>query len=256
MIVPDTQLKPGVPMEHLRWAGEYLVEKQFDTCIVLGDWADMPSLSSYDKGKKSFEGRRYKADIEAAIRGMELFTAPLREYNAHKARLKEKQYKPRLILCLGNHEERILRAIEDDAKLEGVIGIEDLKYESFGFEVYPFLEVVMVDGIAYSHYFTSGVMGRPVTSARALVKAKHCSAVMGHVQACDVFLNETRADGTPIIGIFAGTFYQHQESYLGPQGNFCRRQLVVLNEVDGRGGCDPMFVSMDYLRRKYGQKAA
>ena len=53
MVIPDTQCKPGVPMEHLTWAGQYAVEQKPDVIIHIGDHWDMPSLSSYDKGKGS-----------------------------------------------------------------------------------------------------------------------------------------------------------------------------------------------------------
>ena len=56
----------------------------------------------------------------------------------------------------------------------------------------------------FAHYFTSGVMGRPVPNARQLVMKKHQSCVMGHVQNWDLH-RETRADGTPITGLFAGS---------------------------------------------------
>jgi hypothetical protein len=69
IVIPDTQAKANVPTDHLRWIGQYIVDNWHDTpvkIIHLGDHADMPSLSSYDKGKKSMEGRRYQQDIEAA----------------------------------------------------------------------------------------------------------------------------------------------------------------------------------------------
>ena len=70
-----------------------------------------------------------------------------------------------------------------------------------------FLDVVVIDGIAYSHYFTSGIMGRPVSSAKLMLTKKHMSCVMGHVQDRDIaFAN--RADMKPMIGLFAGIFYQ------------------------------------------------
>lgn len=103
LILPDCQVKRGVPLEHLDWIGQYLVDKQPDVFVCIGDFADMPSLSSYDKGRKCFEGRRYKDDINAAIEGMTRLMAPLKAYNEHKARLKEKQYRPRLVMTLGNH---------------------------------------------------------------------------------------------------------------------------------------------------------
>jgi len=58
-ILPDCQVKPGVPLNHLEWAGRFVVDKRPEVVVCLGDFADMPSLSSYDVGKKSFEGRRY-----------------------------------------------------------------------------------------------------------------------------------------------------------------------------------------------------
>jgi hypothetical protein len=76
-MIPDVQAKPGVPLDHLAWAGNYIAEKQPDVVIVIGDFADMPSLSSYDKGKRSAENKRYKADIEAAHKAMELLMTPI-----------------------------------------------------------------------------------------------------------------------------------------------------------------------------------
>lgn len=58
LVIPDTQVKPNESIDHLLWAGKYAVDMQPDTIICIGDWWDMGSLSSYDKGKKSFEGRR------------------------------------------------------------------------------------------------------------------------------------------------------------------------------------------------------
>ena len=42
----------------------------------------MSSLSSFDVGKKTFEGRRYRNDIEAAHEGMETLLGPIKEYNS------------------------------------------------------------------------------------------------------------------------------------------------------------------------------
>ena len=72
-IIPDCQTKEGVPLEHLTWAGKYCAEKHPDVVINIGDFADMPSLSSYDVGKKDFEGRRYTKDIAATKKAMDLF---------------------------------------------------------------------------------------------------------------------------------------------------------------------------------------
>ena len=107
LIVPDTQCKDGDNFEFLSWIGQYILDQRPDTVIHLGDFADMESLSSYDVGKKSFEGKRYIKDIQAAHVAMGQLLSPLKEFNVKVKRNKEKQYKPRLVLTLGNHEQRL-----------------------------------------------------------------------------------------------------------------------------------------------------
>lgn len=249
LVIPDTQVKPDQPVDHLRWAGLYAAEKKPDVIIHIGDHWDMPSLSGFDVNKKSYEGRRYIRDVEAGIRAMETFLEPIEEERSRLRKNKHKQWNPRLIFTIGNHEQRIERAVESDAKLDGLIGYDDLRLDDMGFEVYDFLEVVVVDGICYSHYFTSGIMGRPVSSAKRLLATQFQSCVMGHVQDRDIAYGR-RADGSPILGLFSGIFYQHDEDYLTPQTNGSWRGIWLLNEVQN-GGCDELPISINYLRDKY-----
>ncbi len=248
-VLPDAQIRDGDNTDFLRAIGNYIVRKQPDVIVNLGDFADMPSLSSYDVGKKSFEGRRYANDIAAAKAAMEVLLAPIKTFNEKAKRNKEKIYRPRMILTLGNHEHRINRAVENDAKLDGVLSVDDLKYEEFGWEVYPFLDVVMVDGVAYSHYFTSGLLGRPVTTASACLSKKHQSCIQGHQQGLQIATGY-RADGSAITCVIAGSCYEHQEDYLGPQGNNHWRGCLMLHEVHD-GQFDLMNISLKWLKNKY-----
>jgi hypothetical protein len=249
LVIPDCQVKYGEDYTYLTRIGQYIVEKKPDVIVNLGDFVDMESLSSYDVGKKSFEGKRYIKDVEAAKEAMQCLMSPLREFNQRAKKNKEKQYKPRLVLCLGNHEQRIQRAVENDPKLEGLIKYEDLPYGDW--EVHDFLKPVFIDGIAYSHYFPTGVMGRPATTASAMVSKLHMSCIAGHQQGKQVAYGK-RPDGSTITCIIAGSCYEHNEGYLDHQTNHHFRGLVVLHEV--KNGCfDEMFVSLDYLKGKYAQ---
>lgn len=253
LIIPDTQVKPNEPIDHLTWAGMYAADKKPDVIVHIGDHYDLPSLSSYDVGSRSFEGRRYTADIEAGIKGMQAFLKPIREEQKRLIKNKQKQWNPRLVFTLGNHENRIERAVESDPKIESLMSYDDLQLEDMGWEVYDFLDVAVVDGIAYSHYFTSGVMGRPVSSAKLMLSKKAMSCCMGHVQDRDI-ATMRRADGKQLLGLFAGIFYQHDESYLTPQTNGSWSGIWMLNEVDD-GSCDFMPISIGYLHDKYHQNA-
>ena len=249
LIIPDTQVKRGVDLSYLEWIGKYIVDKKPDVIVQIGDFADMPSLSSYDVGKKSFEGRRYKDDIEAAKEAMDILLEPMREYNARCRKDKKKQYRPRMVLTLGNHEQRIERAVEGDSKLDGTLGTDDLRYSEAGWEVFDFLDTVSIDGVVYSHYLVSGVMGRPIGTASAMVNKTHQSCVVGHQQGRQVAYGK-RADGSIITCIIAGSCYLHNEDYMGVQGNTHWRGIVVLHDVQD-GQFDEMFVSLKYLRKKY-----
>ena len=194
-VIPDTQVKSGIDTDSLERIGVFLLEKKPDVIVHLGDHWDMPSLSSYDVGKKVFEGRRYKEDILAGNAGMERLLKPITYYNKDRLRKHKKQYTPRKVFLLGNHCHRIERAVNDDPKLDGTIGYQDLKLD--GWEVHPFLEVVIIEGIAFSHYFTTGTAGRPASTASAQLNKKHRSCIAGH-QQCSQIATAIRADGVQL----------------------------------------------------------
>ncbi len=255
LIIPDLQVKPGVPLEHLDWIGQYIVHKKPDVIVQIGDFADMHSLSSYDMGRKAGEGARYRDDIDASTEAMERLMAPLNAYNVHRQRNKKKQYTPRLVLTLGNHENRINRHVEGYPYLADYLSTDDLGFESFGWEVHDFLEAVEIDGILYSHYFPRNANGKVVQTyrgapnARAQVIREMQSCTSGHLQGLDYHIQQT---GTRRHhGIIAGSCYLHDEGFLSPQGTAYWRGVVMKHEVEG-GDYNPMFVSLDYLRRRYG----
>lgn len=249
LVIPDTQIKPGVPLEHIDWIAQYAIEKRPDVIVIIGDWADMASLSSYDIGTKSFEGRKYRDDILAANDALQRFMSPIEKEVARREEKHRVRWRPRKIVTLGNHEYRIEVAIEKDRKLEGLVSTKDLMFDQFGFEVYPFLQPVVVDGVVYCHYFASGVMGRPITTARALLMKLHQSCFAGHQQGRDIAYGK-RADGTTMTAIICGSCYLHDEGYLNPQTNHHWRGIYMLHEVRD-GQFDEMPVSLDFLREKY-----
>jgi hypothetical protein len=249
IIIPDTQAKPGDDFSFMSHIGQYICDKRPDIVLHLGDLADMESLSSYDQGKKSFEGRRYSKDITAAVQAQEALFTPLLSLQIRQRLNKQKVYDPTKIILLGNHENRINRAVNDDPKLDGLLSTDDLRYKDFFDEVLPFLEVVVIEGVAFSHYFTTGQMGRPASSAAAQLNKKHMSCIAGHQQGLQIATGH-RADGRRLTSIIAGSCYEHEEEYLGAQGNQHWRGCLMLHEVvDGQ--FDLMPVSLNYLKGKY-----
>jgi hypothetical protein len=247
-VLPDVQAKPGNNFTFLTNIGKYIVDKQPDVIVCIGDFADMASLSSFDVGTKAYEGKRYTKDVDASHEAMDAFLSPLNNYNAQQRKNGKKQYKPRRVLTLGNHEQRILKAVNKDAKLDGLISIDDLEYEKYGWEVYPFLHTVIIDGVAYAHYFVTGIAGRPASTAAAQLRVVNMSCVAGHQQGKQIAYAK-RGDGATLTSIIAGSCYEHDEDYLNVQGNLHWRGAFMLHEVDN-GHFDEMWLSLNYLNNR------
>lgn len=254
LVIPDTQVQAGVCINHLNALGHYIVSQKPDVVVCIGDFADMHSLSTYDSGKKAGEGARYEADIQASVNAMSALFEPINAYNAQKRRNKEKQYRPDLVLTLGNHENRINRHVNSYPVLDGRLSTDDLSYEAFGWEVHDFLEIVERDGIAYSHYFPRNANGQVVQTirgapnARVQVQREQQSSTSGHLQGLSFHVQQLR--NRRAYGLIAGSFYMHEEDYLGPQGTAYWRGVIVKHEVNN-GSYDPMFVSLDYLLKNH-----
>jgi len=252
LVLPDAQVKEGVDTEHLAWAGQYLVDKRPDTIVCLGDFFDFPSLSFYDKGTLAFEGRRLIKDIETGKAAMELMLNPLKELQARQRAAKKKVYEPRMVFTMGNHCDRLMRVPKNSPEFEGFINYDLLGLEQHGWEVYDFLVPVEIEGIYFVHFLANPFTGKPYGGTAAnIIKNVGKSFVQGHRQCLDVTVRPT-IDGKMQLGIVAGAFYTHHEEYKGPSGNNHWRGMVMLNNVkDGYG--DPCFISIDYLKKKYGK---
>ena len=246
-VMPDTQLKEGVPTDHIIWAARYVADKLPDVLIQPGDWHDMAALSHWDAGKKSSQGRTYRGDIVAGNEGLDLFES---EVKKHAPR----SYKPKKKHGRGNHENRIYLADQADPKAG--YSFNDFNWKKHGWEVHEFLDPFVVDGITYVHYcplndqgqVTNGRNGAP--SAAAQARRMMTSTVCGHKQGLDIAFKYTPS--RTVVSVIAGSFYQHEEAYLTGMGKNYWRGVVVLNDVRDGGMCEPMPVSLDYLRRRYG----
>lgn len=248
LIIPDAQLKPGVPTDHIGWAAQAIVEYRPDVVVVMGDWWDMPSLSTHSKALEK-EGARVYEDVSVGNKMFHTLVAPMEAERARLARGKRKAWNPELHYLFGNHEYRIERAVADNPHLAELLSLAQL--QTPGFTRHPFLEIVNIDGIQYSHYFANTHSGRPIGgSIDNRLNKIGTSFVAGHEQG---FLYGVRQYPGQLTrhGLVAGSFYLHDEHYRGAQGTGEWRGIIVLNEVRD-GTYDIMPLSMNYLRGKYG----
>ncbi len=252
LLIPDCQVRPGVPVNHLTALGNYILDQKPDVIVNIGDFADMHGLSYYDKGTLKGKAQNIQEDLDATANAMDALLSPLREYNRHAVLGHRSRYKPRMVLTLGNHENRITRYLDSNPEQDGLWGLGNLPYKDW--EVHPFLETVEIDGILYCHYFPRNAQGRVVQTrrgapnARLQVLREMQSCTAGHLQGLDYYCHQTGV--RRYHGIIAGSFYQHEEDYLGPQGTAYWRGVIMKHEV-ADGEYDAMFVSLKYLLEEW-----
>lgn len=248
LVIPDQHAHFQFHNQRAEWLGRLIVDIKPDVVINLGDAADMPSLSDHDKGKKAFEGRTYKADIEAHLDFQYRMWAPV---------WKQKKKRPRTVFIEGNHEHRIVKAIENEPRLEGAIGLHDLRIEEFYDEFVQYRGntpgSIEISGITYSHFFTPTGSDRAISGlhhAYSLLTKKYASATCGHAHILDFCQHRTVA-GNWILGLCSGCYQDYDAPWAGSSNDHWWRGVVIKRNVEA-GGYSPQFVSLAEIEREYG----
>jgi hypothetical protein len=233
---------------HWDWIGQAIIDWRPTRVILLGDVFDMPSLSSWDRGKKAAEGRRIVDDLAAGNDCLARIAAPLEQLQAKQRQQKERLFQPDLWFTLGNHEYRIEREMESEARFDGLIAYEKW-FDLHGFKLVPFLKPLWLDHIAYAHYFFNPMSGRPLGgTAEARLKVVGHTFTQGHQQVFSY--GQRMVGGKQQHALIAGAAYLHHEEYLmGPQGDHPRGIVMKHNVNDG--DYDIEWISMDRLCRRY-----
>lgn len=251
LVIPDSHSHPDFNNDRADWMGQLIKDVKPDVVINLGDTADMASLSTYDKGKASFHGRNYEADIEAHLDFQERLWGPVK-------RSKKKQ--PHKVILEGNHEHRIKKAIDLSPELEGErfgVSFRDLDFDKYYNEVVEYNGqtpgLINLDGVNYAHYFISGVMGRPIGGehhAYSLLSKNFVSCTCGHSHTAD-WAVRTDPYGKKIMGLVAGVYQDYDSPWAGHVNDLWSRGCVVKRNVEG-GAYDLQWISIDSLRKEYG----
>jgi hypothetical protein len=251
LVLPDQHAHRLHHNNRADWVGKLIVDLKPDVLVNMGDAADLPSLSSYDKGKASFNSASYEKDIEAHLDFQERMWAPIN---------KAKKRKPESIVLVGNHEHRINKVLEYEPHLAGAkygISTKHLEFERYYDKVIPYSGqtpgIFNLDGVLFAHYFISGIMGRPIggiNHAASLLAKNHCSSICAHSHTFDYSV-ASRADGKTIMGLVCGVYQDYESKWAGNVNQLWQPGLAILRDFED-GRYDLEWVSIDRMRKTYG----
>ena len=247
-LIPDTQVRKGVPLDHIDWVAQAIVDYAPDVVVHIGDHWDNPAFSLHDeKGSLPMEGARYEDDVEVGNEAFTRLSAPMFKEIKRQSRNKA-GWSPERHFAFGNHENRAARAANSDPRLARLVG--DHRMLTDGWRRHSFLTRFWIDGIVYSHYFQAQNSSRPIGgSIDARLNRIGESFVQGHQQSF-MYGNRVYPTGRMRHGLVAGSCYLHTEDYKGAQGNNHFRGVVILNEVKDGNYCI-MPLTLNYLCKKY-----
>jgi hypothetical protein len=250
IIIPDPHAHPNFNNDRADWLGKLILDIKPDVVVNMGDTFDMPSLSSFDKGKASFQGASYEKDINSGLDFLDRTWHPIR---------KAKKKRPKSVYLYANHEKRLDKVLEYQPELSGSkygISRKDYCLEDYHNVVVDYNGqtpgIYPSDGINFSHYMVSGVMGRPIggdNHARSLLSKTHSSCIVAHSHLFDYAIHSS-PDGKKTMGLVAGVFQDYQSTWAGNCNNLWWSGVQILRDVEG-GTYDLSCISIEALRRTY-----
>lgn len=250
LVISDPHAHPDFDNERADWIGKLILDVKPDVAINIGDMFDFPSLSSYDKGRRSFYGKAFRKDLNAGLDFDKRLWAPIRE---------ARRRHPFKVFCEGNHENRLKRLLELSPELEGTISFTDMElhknYDQIvEYSGYNTPGTIIIDGILYAHYVISGVAGRPISSthlAYNLLQKKHQSVTVGHNHTFSYDVQPI-AENKTIHGLCVGCMQTYTPDWAGEVGDLWQRGVALKHNVSD-GSYDLEWISFDRLKKEYGE---
>jgi len=239
--MPDRHSFAGCDKKPTIAMAKFFRDHEVDMIVDIGDRFDMPSLSSYDKGKASFEARRLAKDFTAAREELELFREHLGDWDGY------------LIHTQGNHEERLFRMYDEQPEVGDVFGSDPWGLEDAGYYTYGFREVVNINGVLWSHCFQNPTaLNGTIQTGTADIRMKNIGMphVQGHQHGPLIHGQRLGVDGRPVSVLVCGASYTEHHSYNGPQRRDIYRGAGILSNV-WKGEYDLNMVRMKTLLKEY-----
>lgn len=250
LVLYDTQITPTSDVRMVDWFGQLIIDRMPEVLIVIGDWWDMKSLSSYDKSTKAAEGQRYFEDVQCGKSAMARMLKPMKEHNERRRRNKQAIYKPRMEFFMGNHEERIIRHVNANPSLHGTLGYADLQLDAFGWNVTDFLEHKVIDGINYTHCVKNRNSQYMKANPKQIIAQEMMTTVVGHQPGMQIYCDYSSLTEKNVWGIINGASYLDNPNYRNHTGNNHFRGVTMFNNVED-GDFDLELIRLSTLEKMY-----
>lgn len=160
LVIPDLHQCPRNlhRLEVMKWISRHGSQHKFPRVVQLGDWLSMDSCSRHEKND-TYRGRTKPLISD----DMDVLKASLGAWEDGR----DKGWKPKLWVTLGNHEQRLCDYENANPETWGVMTDQMQQlWGKAGWRTSPFGEILYINGVAFSHA-PIGMMGKPISGKTA-----------------------------------------------------------------------------------------
>jgi hypothetical protein len=248
LVIGDLHQDPRHPdrMDILTWMARYASDQRFGRIIQIGDWSTNDSVSKYDRNET------YKAKFKPQIRDdLANLKGSLAAFQAGK----DEDYRPRLTMLYGNHDERLETYENNNPETYGAFtGERDEAFLQYGWQTRRYGQLYYCQGVAFGHHPVNGggrAFGGETGPQRAANKTT-VSFVSGHTHRAQRFdaAKIGPQETVSMIEVGCAMPWGSLEAYVGsaPAGWWWGAVDMVV--ADGLV-VDCNFVSMKTIRSRY-----
>lgn len=221
--IGDTHADPNhdSSLQRFKDMGRYVAQFDCDVVVQIGDWFDMPSITSH-RGRLEAEGDRYHRDIEVGNDALATFMKPFR---------RRKKKMPTFEYFVGNHEYRIERFLQQHPEMSGYMSLDDMEFQRYGWNITPFGRYKNIEGFWTTHHIL-GKTGKAVSLGPTFTR-RGVSMVVGHTHEMQHLVlprQDTYTHGID-LGCMTARGYTEAEDWSAPNANGVWRGIHIMDGV-------------------------
>jgi hypothetical protein len=207
LYIPDVHVKRDDALTRFYFLKRWLADRniKLDHIVQGGDLWDMEAFCLHDQTTPEWYDRHFWDEFSRGFDALDILEDWATRFGNRGCKVS---------LTEGNHEHRYSKWMQSDNRLrtspfpKTVADLIKFYRPKSKVNYVPFLQPLILNDTAFSHYFVSGLMGRPQGGERpasTILKAQHMSCVGCHSHVLD-YAERTRADGRKIHALIGGWF--------------------------------------------------
>jgi calcineurin-like phosphoesterase family protein len=238
-VVGDLHAAPGMNLDHVDHIASHIEATSPDAVVLIGDVCTFDSVSTHDPlGSLQAKTQPSIAEDFAVLEDV------LERLDGLGGELH---------VTLGNHEERLRRYEDSDARLAGSIWPRLIgTYKAYGFEVTDYGSFLDLNGsgVNFTH-IPLNIMRRPYANIDAIAREAKWPIVYGHSHEQNVKTARKIGGGFTILNVPCSLPHGHVEKYALKTTTTWSWAISDLEIHDGQIG-GYAFRPMNWLRKTYG----